>query len=76
MIFSVIVNLFILKISKESYKMIRKTNQIYVSLKSDLWIFYDSNLSGTAGLSLLTQPSVSFHEFENETERKSLFFKN
>ncbi|MGE8720164.1 LA_3751/LA_3752 family putative glycosyltransferase [Leptospira terpstrae] len=72
-IFSVIVNLFILKISKESYKMIRKTNQIYVSLKSDLWIFYDSNLSGTAGLSLLTQPSVSFQEFENETVRKSLF---
>ncbi|TGL90256.1 hypothetical protein EHQ68_02140 [Leptospira congkakensis] len=72
-LFSIIINLFFLKVSKESFKMIRKTNLNYESLQSDLWIFYDTNLSGTAGLSLLTQPSISFSEFENENSRRSLF---
>ncbi|WP_244309980.1 LA_3751/LA_3752 family putative glycosyltransferase [Leptospira mtsangambouensis] len=70
---SILINVLLLKVSKESFKMIRKTNSIYSSLKSDLWIFYDRNISGTAGLSLLSQPSISFQDFENKELRTSLF---
>ncbi|PKA14086.1 hypothetical protein CH372_00090 [Leptospira meyeri] len=70
---SLLINVFLIKVTKESYKMIRKTNLTYETLKSDLWIFYDRNLSGTAGLYLLSQPSISFENFENKELRNSLF---
>ncbi|MCW7503779.1 hypothetical protein EHR02_15665 [Leptospira levettii] len=71
-IISILVNLIILRILKESFKMIKKTNQIYESLNADLWIFYDTNISSTAGIHLLKQPAISFRNFTNETKFNSL----
>lgn len=56
---SLILSFFLLKVLKQSNKMIRKTNSILEPLKSDLWIFYDQNISGIAGLHLLTQTSLA-----------------
>lgn len=72
LLFSFFLNIFVLKISKESFKMIKKTNKIYESFKADLWIFYDQNISGTAGVHLLTQKSLSFQEFSDIEKRKQL----
>lgn len=71
-IVSILVNLIILRILKESFKMIRKTNQIYENLNADLWIFYDTNISATAGMYLLKQPAISFSDFSNDTNFNSL----
>lgn len=71
-IISILVNLIILRILKESFKMIKKTNQIYENLNADLWIFFDTNLSATSGIHLLKQPAISFQNFTNESDLNSL----
>ncbi|MBM9547026.1 hypothetical protein JWG40_08355 [Leptospira sp. 201903074] len=59
---SLTLSFFVLKVLKQSNKMIRKTNSILEPLKTDLWIFYDQNISGVAGLHLLKQPSLAVTE--------------
>lgn len=58
-VLSLIMSFLMIKISKNSNKMIRKTNQILEPLKADLWIFFDQNISGIAGLHLLKQKSIA-----------------
>ncbi|MCW7462919.1 LA_3751/LA_3752 family putative glycosyltransferase [Leptospira limi] len=71
-IVSILVNLVILRILKESFKMIKNTNQIYENFNADLWIFYDNNISATSGIHLLKQPAISFQNFTDETNLNSL----
>ncbi|XDD45024.1 hypothetical protein AB3N60_09875 [Leptospira sp. WS39.C2] len=72
-VFSIFVNLLILKVSKESFKMIRKINQLYENFNADLWVFYDQNISETAGLKLVNQPSISFGNFSDPIRTTNLF---
>lgn len=74
-IVSLIISFIMIKISKNSNKMIRKTNQILEPLKADLWIFFDQNISGIAGLRLLEQKSIAVEQLDWKNDLHSLVSK-